>query len=489
MFVVDTSVWVSRLIDSDSHHESSRRWLEQQTGAGKSLAMPAIAPAEIAAALAQRIGRPDLASRAVSLVIRLPNTRLVPVDEELAALAASMAADLRIGGSDALYVALAKRLSVPLVTWDRLQRTRGGVAIAAYTPTSVPAQGQEAVAASDETLPAILVSYRGAIEAALRTALDGAGPIHDVLRYAMGWADAEGNPVSAQRGKAVRPSLCLFACDAVGGSVEQALPAAVSLELIHSFSLIHDDVQDRDETRHHRPTVWSVWGEAKALDAGNTIRVVADLALQKLTAAGVPVATAFEAASILNSASLELVQGQYLDVSFEERVDVGLHEYLQMVSMKTGALIHASLTLGAMLGACEPHTVLAFTQFGKSLGAAFQISDDVLGIWGDEASTGKPVGSDIRRKKKSLPVVFAMSRSRAAARERLLAVYEHETVSDADVAAVLEIMDDLGSREYAQSLAEERRDEALDALAGAEISPEGRRHAEEIGGFLVNRSF
>ena len=341
-----------------------------------------------------------------------------------------------------------------------------------------------------DSLPAILLRYRAVIDAALRESLALHGSrVYDVLRYAMGWSDVHGNPETAPAGKALRPALCLFACEAMGGPMDRALPAAVSLELMHNFSIIHDDIQDRDETRHHRPTVWKAWGEAEALDAGNTLRVKADLALHKLTAAGVPAANAVEAGAILNEVLLEMVQGQYLDVSFEDRRDVRLREYFRMISMKTGALIRASLTLGAVLGAGEPQTVLAFTEFGRSLGAAFQISDDALGIWGDEATTGKPVGSDIRRKKKTLPVVFAMAKSRAAARERMLAIYEQETVSDADVAAVLEIMEELGTREYAQSLAKQRRDEALEALAGAEISPEARRHAEEIAGFLVTRSY
>jgi geranylgeranyl diphosphate synthase type I len=201
----------------------------------------------------------------------------------------------------------------------------------------------------------------------------------------------------------------------------------------------------------------------------------------------VPPEDALEVATILNEVCLEVIQGQYLDLSYEGRADIGLRDYFEMVSMKTGALIGASLTLGAVLGGGEPHTVRAFKEWGRSLGRLFQIRDDVLGIWGDEDATGKPVGSDIRRRKKTLPVVFAMSRSRAA-RERIVGTYEQANVSEDDVAAVMEIMEGVRAREYAQGLANEQRDIAMDALSGAEISPEGLRHAEEIADFLATRS-
>ncbi len=339
------------------------------------------------------------------------------------------------------------------------------------------------------TIPAILADYRPAIDAALKDALDRPGQAYRVLRYAMGWESADGEPISAQTGKAVRPSLCLLACEMVGGNATSALPAAVSLELIHNFSLIHDDIQDRDESRHGRPSVWKTWDEAKALDAGNTMRVEADLAVQRLTAVGVQVATAVEVATVINEVFLEVVQGQYLDVSFEQRRDVGLSDYFQMISMKTGALIRTSLMLGAMLGEAEPQTVRAFTEFGRALGAVFQITDDVLGIWGDEESTGKPVGSDIRRKKKSLPILFAMSKSRGTALRRMREIYAQDSVSGPDVAAVLEIMDDLETRRYAGAVADRHRGEALDALSAAELEPEILKSAEEIAQFLLTRSF
>ena len=171
-----------------------------------------------------------------------------------------------------------------------------------------------------DALPAIIHRYKSDVSAALRERLDSdLLPVYEMLRYSMGWAEpgrAQGPPTE---GKALRPTLCLFACEAAGGVASKALPAAVSLELIHNFSLIHDDIQDRDETRHHRPTLWAVWGEPRALVAGNTLRVIADMSLWGLLEAGASVDESLRATSLLTEGYLEMIEGQYLDLSYEGR--------------------------------------------------------------------------------------------------------------------------------------------------------------------------
>ena len=308
-----------------------------------------------------------------------------------------------------------------------------------------------------------------------------------MFRYYMGWADRDGRPLSAAQGKALRPTLCLFACEAAGGTVQQAMPAAVAIELIHSFSLIHDDIQDMDETRHHRPTLWAVWGIPRALVAGNVLRIVADMALGELANRGVSDETSARVVRVLTDAYLSMIEGQYLDLSYEGRHDIDASQYLDMIAKKTGALIRCSTKLGAVIGSRDEETVDTLESYGRSLGVVFQIRDDVLGVWGEEETTGKPVGADIRRKKNSFPVVYAMSAADDEDRRTLERVYSKEQPSDVDVSEVLEVMERTGVKEHANVLMSEHCDRALNALSSLEIEPAVRGEAEELVHFLLVR--
>ena len=337
-------------------------------------------------------------------------------------------------------------------------------------------------------LPGIFRRYRGRISDALHSSLSTGGlRVHDMLRYYMGWVDVDGNPCIATEGKALRPTLCLFACEASGGSIKEAIPIAVSLELIHNFSLIHDDIQDRDETRHHRPTLWSVWGIPEALVAGNVLRAIADVSLEHLEHEGVEPDRALDSVGLLTEAYLEMIEGQHMDISYEGRPDIGMQDYMTMISRKTGALIRCSMNLGAVIGTRNEATVDAFRSCGKSLGYVFQIRDDVLGVWGDEEVTGKPVGADIQRKKNSFPVVYAMSAASDDDRRTLTDIYRQERITADDVERVLLIMDGIGVRDHAQSLAAEHCDRALEAVSSIEMAPGTRRELEELAHFLLVR--
>ena len=337
-------------------------------------------------------------------------------------------------------------------------------------------------------MPGMFARYRSDLNDSMRSYLsDDHTAVYDMLRYYLGWVDTDGNPCLATEGKALRPTLCLFACEATGGSVGQAMPAAVALELIHSFSLIHDDIQDGDETRHHRPTLWAVWDVPKALTAGNVLRMVADRSLDQLVDRGMDHARALDVVCLLTEAYLEMVEGQYLDISYEGRHDIGMRQYFEMIARKTGALIRCSLNLGALIGSGDPAAVDAFRSFGRSLGYVFQIQDDVLGVWGDQQSTGKPVGADITRKKSSLPVVHAMSESEGSAHRLLVDIYRKESLDEGDVADVLEIMDGVRTREYALRLAAQHCEVGMEALSAIELEPEAQREAEELAHFLLVR--
>ena len=337
-------------------------------------------------------------------------------------------------------------------------------------------------------LPAMFQRYRANIDGALRAGLArGDGQVYDMLRYYMGWADRDGNPHESAQGKAMRPTLCLFGCEAAGGSPDKALPAAVAIEYIHNFSLVHDDIQDQDETRHHRLTLWAAWDVPRALQAGNVLRLVAGRALESLLDDGMAYGRALEIAGMLTGAYLEMIEGQWLDILYEGRRDITIDDYMVMISKKTGALIRCSLDMGVAIGASDAATVRAFRSFGRGVGYAFQIRDDVLGVWGEEESTGKPVGADVRRKKNSLPIVYAMAKAQGADKRELERVYAKPTLDDDDVALALDVMERVDVRGYAQRLAERHCAGALDAVAGVEMAADVRAELEELVQFLLER--
>jgi len=330
--------------------------------------------------------------------------------------------------------------------------------------------------------------YRANISRSLRDRLSQQhSDVYDMLRYYMGWVDENGRPHEAMEGKALRPTLCLFACEAVGGALEMAMPSAVALEFIHTFSLIHDDIQDRDEIRHNRKTLWAVWGDPKALVAGNVLRVVADECLHQLLDSGLDYDRALAAGMLLTEAYLEMIEGQYLDLQFEGRHDISMSDYLNMISRKTGALIRCSLNLGAVVGAQEQGVGDAFKESGRAMGYVFQIIDDVLGVWGDEETTGKPVGADIRRKKNSYPVVYTMGRANDKDQKMLNEIYEKDELDDSDVDSVLAVMDRLDVKNQAQQEAEKYANVALESLAPVELSREARQEVEDLAHFLLVR--
>lgn len=315
------------------------------------------------------------------------------------------------------------------------------------------------------------------------------GIAYDVLRYNMGWVDVDAKPIASRTGKALRPTLCLLTCEAVGGDPALAIPGAVSVEFIHNFSLVHDDIQDQDEVRWGRPTVWSIWGKPKALVAGNLLRAVADQALWNLDKQGLDYTVATKVVHLLTESYLSMIEGQYLDVAYEGHSDTELAEYLDMISRKTGALIRCSVNIGAVIGTKDTARIKAFQNFGRSLGYVFQIRDDMLGTWGEEKKTGKPVGSDIRRKKNSLPIVHAMAQSKGTQQHQLKSIYAKNEISGQDVVDVLDIMATAGSQEYAENLLQEHGSMAMEAIDNADIAPTTKHEISQIVEFLLIREY
>ena len=270
--------------------------------------------------------------------------------------------------------------------------------------------------------------------------------LFDIHSYHLGFSDAYGHRVdpSIGMGKCLRPTLCLFVCDALGGSVEQCLDAAISIELIHNFSLIHDDIQDQDSERRHRKTVWKVWGIPKALISGNALHTLGDMATSmqpKQSDHNVALS------KLLTNAYMSMIIGQCEDLSFESADYVSVQMYLDMIAGKTGALIQSSIMMGALSATKELDQAKKFEEIGFLLGQAFQIRDDYLGVWGDPAITGKPIGGDIYRKKKTYPVIHGMENVSGTTRKDFKKRYQKEVLSDYDVSWIMAVLEDVGSRQ------------------------------------------
>jgi len=337
-------------------------------------------------------------------------------------------------------------------------------------------------------LPTVFDRYRADIDAALRACLDEyRSPLFQMLRYQLGYIDGDGQQRQSFAGKGLRPTLCLLAAEAIAGEYRQAVPGAVALELVHNFSLIHDDIQDDDRKRHHRPTVWVIWGKPQAINAGTAMRVIANLALLRCVEHSAPYETLLRALWMLDEGSIRLLEGQYLDISYEGRCDVTVTDYLDMIERKTAALIACALKMGALLSAADEDVIAGLGVLGACLGMAFQIRDDYLGIWGDEQKTGKPVGNDILRKKKSLPIVFAFEQAGSAARHKLACIFERDVVDERDRDAVMNILDNIHAERHVRRTVNQYSDQAVTVIDSLAVSAWGRARLAEVADFLVTR--
>ncbi len=281
-----------------------------------------------------------------------------------------------------------------------------------------------------------------------------------MLHYHLGWTDREGKPVSVHAGKRMRPLLLLYAAQAAGGDWESAVPAAAAIELVHNFSLIHDDIEDDSADRHGRSTVWKVWGLAHGINAGDAMFALARLALDRLSGGFAPASYA-AVHGVFDRATLALTQGQYLDLSYEEQQNVTLPDYVEMVRGKTGALLAATCEIGARLATEDNRTAGSLARYGENLGIAFQIADDVLGIWGDPAVTGKSARSDILARKKSLPLLYGASADTTGA---IAAFFRRSLPGPAEAERIQQLLDRAGAREYAEREAGKYVSAALTAL-------------------------
>ncbi|MFI7503751.1 family 2 encapsulin nanocompartment cargo protein polyprenyl transferase [Streptomyces sp. NPDC049687] len=357
--------------------------------------------------------------------------------------------------------------------------------------TSIGSRGDSRAAAGPaacdgQEAAAILERARVAVDPELRAAVDALpSSMRRIARYHFGWEHADGTSAEGNAGKAIRPALVLAAAAALGGPADPpaAVRAAAAVELVHNFTLLHDDVMDRDTTRRHRPTAWRVFGDADAILAGDALQA---LALGML--AGDPHPASSAAVARLAACVVELCEGQQADTAMEKRgpAEVTLDEVLAMAEAKTGALLGCACAVGALYAGAADEDVEALDAFGREAGLAFQLIDDVIGIWGDPRYTGKPAGADLAVRKKSLPVVAALASGTPAAAE--LAGLYAAPYQPADLDRTALAVERAGGRAWAQDQAAERMSRAMDELARAIPDPESAGGLLALAEFVTRRS-
>ncbi|WP_030382743.1 MULTISPECIES: polyprenyl synthetase family protein [unclassified Streptomyces] len=354
-------------------------------------------------------------------------------------------------------------------------------------PTVPPASPAASATAVDVT--ALLERGRTLATPVLRAAVDRlAPPMDTVAAYHFGWIDAAGNPADGDGGKAVRPALALLSAQAAGAAPEVGVPGAVAVELVHNFSLLHDDLMDGDEQRRHRDTVWKVHGPAQAILVGDALFALANEVLLELGTV-----EAGRATRRLTAASRALIDGQAQDISYEHRDRVSVEECLEMEGNKTGALLACACSIGAVLGGADDATADTLETYGHHLGLAFQAVDDLLGIWGDPDATGKQAWSDLRQRKKSLPVVAALAAGGPASEKlgRILAEdaknSDFENFTEEEFAARAALIEEAGGREWTEQEARRQHEVAVRALDSVRMPDQVRAQLTALADFVVVR--
>jgi geranylgeranyl diphosphate synthase type I len=300
--------------------------------------------------------------------------------------------------------------------------------------------------------------------------------------YHLGWCDRDGNPTTHDGGKGMRGALAVLGAEAVGGSTASGVAGAVAVELIHNFSLIHDDIMDNDRTRRHRATVWDVFGVGDAIIVGDALHV---LAFEVLLGEAVD-PRSMAATARLGRATSAMIAGQAQDVALDRGDDATLAECLEMEANKTGALLAQSVAIGAVLGGGDDDQVDALDRFGAALGIAFQAVDDVLGIWGDPAKTGKPVGNDLREQKKSMPIALAFERGGSL--EASVRSMFAQGATDDQVERLAVELEAAGIRDEVDAIAADHLRTALAALDDVGLDAAPRTELIELAHFVTSRS-
>jgi geranylgeranyl diphosphate synthase, type I len=306
----------------------------------------------------------------------------------------------------------------------------------------------------------------------------GSEAFYEMLSYHMGWA----GEAARAGGKRIRPLLMLLVVTACGGEWLRALSAAAAIELLHNFSLVHDDIEDHSPVRHGRGTLWKLHGIPMAINAGDALFAISNAAVLDALA-HYPAEAVLQTAASLHAACLQLTRGQYLDMSYEKRTDLKVEDYWPMVEGKTAALLSASAEMGAILGGATPEAQRYYAGFGHNLGLAFQVQDDMLGIWGDESVTGKSAGSDLVEGKNSLPVLYGVAHSKEFA-ER----WASPPIALKETSHLAQVLKDAGAYDYCEKEAARLTALAMESLRAANSQGDAGAALAELADKLLHRS-
>ena len=338
-------------------------------------------------------------------------------------------------------------------------------------------------------LKSLTTSFMPAIEAEMRDVLGASGgnpspsyPFYGMIHYHMGWANEVLLPAEVDRGKRIRPILCLLACAAAGADWQVAVPAAAAVEILHNFSLVHDDIEDVSPTRRGRPTLWTIWGQAQAINTGDAMFAMSHLAISRLLQRGVEPEVVVRALRRFDETCVELTRGQYIDMSFEARDTVSVADYVEMITGKTAVLVALCAELGALIAGADDDRVRCFSEYGLNLGLAFQVQDDILGIWGDESLTGKSAATDIVTRKKSLPVLYALARS-----QEMRSLYDGDGSDGEFVQRATKLLNETGAHGYAAEQAEKYSQQAMASLEAARPAEPAATALHQLTDMLLQR--
>ncbi len=330
--------------------------------------------------------------------------------------------------------------------------------------------------------PASLDRFRSTIdEAIFRVLNDRPGPLFGMMRHHLGWEDG----ALIQGGKYLRPTLALVTAEACGGNWEDALLAAVGLELLHNFSLIHDDIQDESSYRRNRPTVWSTWGTSQAINAGDAMHALSQLVVLRMVEDGAPPHSVLHAIRMLDETCLALCEGQTEDIDFENRADVTADDYKRMIGNKTAEAFRCALEIGSAFAGGSAEQGRQLGEAGFEMGIAFQIHDDVLDIWGGEI-IGKETALDIRDGKKSLPVIYGLTQADSPDADRLREMYRTGFGPDA-VGDVVSLLESLGASDFCAAEADVHWAKGRAMIESAGLPENGAAALIEIGEYLITR--
>jgi geranylgeranyl diphosphate synthase type I len=337
----------------------------------------------------------------------------------------------------------------------------------------------------------ILGKYKADITQTIKGLANQAPPeMAGIIGYHFGWLDQDFRPAHSSSGKMFRPAICLLVYESITGEYQPALPVAASIEIIHNFSLLHDDIEDNDVERRGRPTAWTIWGQPRVINVGDYVFSMAYRALHLLDPAQIPLERILAIHQLINNACIELTEGQDADIRFETLPEVSTEMYLDMVYKKTGVLVEAAILSGAKAATSDETIIQNYANFAQNIGLAFQIRDDVLGIWGDSTETGKSTKNDIRKKKKTLPVLYTLGQVSGERKKKMTSYYaQPEPLTDPEIEFVRECLEWADARSYAQAVAETYRQKSFDALDRIGAANPAQVELKMVAEFLINRSY